>query len=263
MVYKRLNSKFLKAFAASKTKNPSGKTSSFKHIQKYFNTVQWGAKEANVMLPVSFFQGKEKFLSAYKKQVANDKKKGNVDENEANPIPINLYQLICSWAVKEGNILVWLWTIMQWNLMAQSVNIEPIALHNIKVFQDSLQFLYDVNKSDQKGSKTTTNHIYANPKNDFICPYLALEIYFCLNAAKFTTLEYIFKQSEKEKKKVVSQGYCSQLRELFNCYATIMMNFIRLAHGNAHGWRKGATMYATSGTTCPPPSPWWQGEESG
>ena len=109
---------------------------------------------------------------------------GNVDKNEANPIPIDLHQLICSWAVKEGNIMVWVWTIMQRNLMARLVNIEPTALHNIKIFQGSLQFLYNLNKADQEGSKTTTKHVYMNPLNAFICPYLAIGIYFCLNAKK-------------------------------------------------------------------------------
>ena len=144
LVYEGLNSKFLKVFVASKAKKTSGKTSSFEHIRKYFDAVQWGAKEVNAMIPVSLFQSKEKILSAFKKKVANEKKKGNVDENEADSIPINLYQLICLWAVEEGNIMVWVWTIMQWNLMARLVNIEPITLRNIKGFQDSLQFLYDL-----------------------------------------------------------------------------------------------------------------------
>ena len=33
------------------------------------------------------------------------------------------------------------------------------------------------------------------------------------------------------------------------------MSYIRLAHANAHGWRKGGATYATSGTTYPPPIP--------
>ena len=72
-----------------------------------------GAKEQNVLLPVSFYQAKDKFLAAFKKQVASEKTKGNVDENEADPIPKDLYELICTWAIKEGNITLWVWTVMQ------------------------------------------------------------------------------------------------------------------------------------------------------
>ena len=56
-----------------------------------------------------FYQAKEKFLAAFKKKMANTKK-GNTDKNEANTIPIDIYQLICTWAVKEGNIMLWIWT---------------------------------------------------------------------------------------------------------------------------------------------------------
>ena len=69
IVYKGLNSKFLKAFVATKTKKPSGKTSSYEHIWKYFDAVQWGAKETDCLLPVLFYQVKEKFLALLKKQV--------------------------------------------------------------------------------------------------------------------------------------------------------------------------------------------------
>lgn len=255
IIYEGLNSKFLKAFVATKAKKASGKTSSFDHIQKFFDAVQWGAKEANSLLPVSFYQAKEKFLTAYKKQVANAKRKGNTDENEADPIPISLYQLICSWSVKEGNVMLWIWTILQWNLMARSVNIEPIALHNIKIFGDSMQFLYDQNKSDQEGAKTTTKHVYANPSNAFICPFLALGIWLSLNSQKFQQTEFLFKQTDKENKKVASHNYCSQLKALLQRYESVVLTFIRVAHANAHGWRKGAATHATSGTTCPPPVP--------
>ena len=48
----------------------------------------------NALLPVSFYHAKEKFLAVFKKRVANKKEKGNLDENEADPIPMDLYELI-------------------------------------------------------------------------------------------------------------------------------------------------------------------------
>ena len=42
IIYKGLNSKFVKAFVGVKVKNLSRKTLSFKHVQKYFDTIQWG-----------------------------------------------------------------------------------------------------------------------------------------------------------------------------------------------------------------------------
>ena len=91
---------------------------SFACIRKYWDCVQYGAKEAGAQLPVSFYAEKDKFLQAYKKRVAKEKGEGNVDEREANPIPWGLFVLICTWSVTEGNMFLWVWSILQWNLMA-------------------------------------------------------------------------------------------------------------------------------------------------
>ena len=98
-------------------------------------------------------------------------------------------------------------------------------------------------------------HVYANPKNPHFCAFLALAIHLCLNAKIFEATESIFRKSDIEKKKVASSSYCSQLKELLKRYTNVVSCYIRLAHGNAHSYRKGAATYATSGTTCPPPIP--------
>jgi hypothetical protein len=236
IVYSGLNTKFLKVFLAMKIVKLNGKTLSYEHIRKYFDAVQFGAKETGVLLPVSFFQDKDKFLSAFKKQVAKAKGSGDTDEQEADPIPMDLYVLICTWAIGGGNIMMWMWTTMHWNLMGRSVNIEPISLHNLCVFGDSIQFLYDKNKGDPTGEKTTIKHVYANPLNPFICGYLSLGIYLCLNAEKFTKSEFVFR-NVTDRKKNATNGYCSQLKELLNRNKDVVMSYIRLAHANAHGWK--------------------------
>ena len=134
--------------------------------------------------------------------------------------------------------------------MGRSVNIEPIALHNIKVFDNSLQFLYDQNKSDQEGSKTTIKHVYANPTNPAICSHFILGIYMCLNVTKFETSEFLFKTDDNNKK-AATNIYCSQLKELLQKNDKAIISFIRLAHANVHGWRKGGATHTTSRITCP------------
>ena len=255
LIYDGINSNFVKVFIASKVKKGNGKTSSFENVRKYFDAIQFGAEEADVLLPITFYQAKDKFLPAFKKQVAKEKKNGNLDEHEADPIPMSLFILICTWAARCGNIMLHIWTILQWNLMARSVNIEPISLHNIKVYGDSIQFLYDTNKNNQEGRKTTVKHVYANPDNPYICSHLLLGIYMCLNATRFETSELLFKSKSKNEKTSSASNYCIQLKELLWQKKEIVMTYIRLAHANAHGWRKGGASYATSGTTCPPPYP--------
>ena len=123
IVYDGINPKFVKAFLSTKVKKFDGKTSSFGNIRKYFDTIQYGANKMGVFLPVSFYSNKDKYLQAFKKQVAKAKTQGDVEEREADPIPFGLYVLICQWAVRFGNIMMWVWSILQWNLLGRSVNV--------------------------------------------------------------------------------------------------------------------------------------------
>ena len=255
ILYEGLNSKFLKAFISMKVVKTNGKTCSYDNIRKYFDAVQFGAKEADILLPIAFYKDKDKFLLSFKKQVAKAKGSGEVDEKEADPIPMSLFVLICTWAVGEGNLLVWAWSILQWNLMARSINVEGLAFHNIKVFQDTIQFKYDSNKADPTGDNVSIKHIYSNPLKPFICSFLSLAIYLCLNVQRFTETEHLFKSIKCEKKRVASTNYCSQLKELLFRKSDVVKTYLRMAHANAHGWRKGSATYATSGTTAPPPTP--------
>ena len=69
------------------------------------------------VLPISFYRNKCKYLQAFKKQVAKAKTQGDIDEREADPIPFGLYVLICQWAVRSGHQMMWVWTILQLNLL--------------------------------------------------------------------------------------------------------------------------------------------------
>ena len=51
----------------------------------------------------------------------------------------------------------------------------------------------------------------------------------------------------------VSDNYCKALRDLFLQNIDTVSEFIKPDHANAHGTRKGSSIHATSGTTCPPP----------
>ena len=255
LVYEGINSRYIKAYLSQKIRKSSGKLMSFDTIRKYWDTVQYGAREANVLLHVSFYQEKDKYLQAFKKQIAKEKGEGNVDEREADPIPWKLFVLICTWVVSEGNILLWVWSILQWNLMARSINIEPLAFHNFTVFNDTIQVKYDFNKANRTGKKTSIKHVYANLLNPSVCSFLSLGIYLCLNTEKFEETERIFKRSNDKKAKVASAGYCSMLKELMVRKAGEVIGFIQLAHSNAHGFWKGSGTHATSGTTFPPPIP--------
>ena len=252
LVYEGMNPKFLKAFLSTKVIKKNGQTTSYDHIRKYFDAVQFGAKEISVLLPVGFYSAKERFLKAFHKQVAKAKGEGKLDENEADPIPKKLYVLINKWAIEEGNIHVWAWTCTQWNVIGRCNNVEVLGFHNLRIFQDSLQIKYDANKKDPNGSKVNIKNVYANPFTPSVCTFTALGVYICLNRHKYAESERIFQMNKSEKARIASTSYCSQLKEILNRHCDTVRTFVREDHANAYGLRKGGATYATAGTTCPP-----------
>ncbi|KAL3789407.1 hypothetical protein HJC23_001955 [Cyclotella cryptica] len=97
----------------------------------------------NVQLIKAFLSSKKKkkihpvtgaviLSSSYKKEHKVAKKERRTDEQEADPISSTLFRMICSWAVNEGNIFVWVFSLAMWNLMSRSISIDGLAFHHIK-----------------------------------------------------------------------------------------------------------------------------------
>ena len=250
--YEGLNVKMAKAFMAHRKMKPNGKVSSFVQIRKFHDSILYGAKSVRQSLPVSYYREMELYLSAFKKETAEAKQDGQLDEQEADPIPRSLFRLILEWALAENNIFLWVFTILQWNCMARSINIGVLSLHCFRVAMDSIAVKYDTNKADTAGEKVTEKHLYANPFDPLVSVFLAMGVWCAVEASRFEGTEYLFKQ-DKNQRNAASQRYCLQLSELFEKYKEALQQYIRADHANTHGIRKGSATDATAGTTCPPP----------
>ena len=102
------------------------------------------------------------YLKAYKKELAQGKKREIVDKKETDPISWALFVHILTWAVSSGNVFVWVYSLLQWNLMARSVNIDPLGFHNFQMGDDSIRCTYNYSKTDQAGDFVTAKNIYVN-----------------------------------------------------------------------------------------------------
>ena len=130
---------------------------------------------ANQRLSTTFYSKLDTFLAAYKREFADQKKKGNVDEREADAISSTLFTMLMKWAVQEGNVFVWAFALLMWHLMARSINIDSVALHSIKRgISDSITFKYDETKVDKTGAFVCEKNVYSNPHNPFVCVSTAL-----------------------------------------------------------------------------------------
>ena len=148
----------------------------------------------------------EEFLRAFSKEYANAKKDGNVDEQESDPITAPLFRRVCQWSLFEGNVFVWCFGLLQWNLMARTASIDALSLHNMKRGKsDSITFTHDATKSDMSGQFTSEKNVYSNPLEPEVDCFLALGIWMSLKQSGFCRFRAIFCYCERRAKHIVTK----------------------------------------------------------
>ena len=157
------------------------------------------------------------FIKTFKKEKAAAKSEGKCDEKDADEIPFTLFEGICCWAIKSGNIMLWTFTVVQWNIMGRSVNVDPLGFHNLSRDggSDCICITLDKNKSDQSGENVSPKKCYANPGNPTVCFNLALACYLCVNRDIFNRRsDKIFRKKGKDRS--ASATYCTGVKKLLH-----------------------------------------------
>jgi len=133
-VYRNLNPTVIKAFLSKKKYKPNKFTTdgkrvhySFSHTRKYQDAILFGAHRAKVPLPDIYDSEMKNYLDSVKKEKTKAKKGGQLDETEADPITFELYRLLCKYAIEEGDIFTWAFTVLQWSCMARSISIDDLT----------------------------------------------------------------------------------------------------------------------------------------
>jgi hypothetical protein len=131
-VYSGLNPKYILSYlAAMKDKKEGGKYYDTSHMSKFYDAIKWGAGIAKQHLSTEFYSSLDTFNACYKKEWAEQKKRGNVDEREADAINSTLFKLLLKWAINEGNVFVWVFCLVMWHLIARSINVDPMSLYGV------------------------------------------------------------------------------------------------------------------------------------
>ena len=141
LVYEGLRVDMVIAYmAATKAKATAedavAKIYSYEHMRKIHDAALFGARTVQQVLSSSYYSEMHSVLQSFRKETADACSHGNVDEKSADPISFSHFRMILTWAIERGNIFVWVWTILQWNLMARPISIDPLALHNIGISED-------------------------------------------------------------------------------------------------------------------------------
>ena len=250
IVYEGLRVDMVLAYIAGNKYKGNKKLYSHTHMRKVNDAILFGARTVKKKLPSSYYSEMDSFLASFKKEEATAKADGNVDERSADPICFSLFRHILTWSLESGNIFVWAWTILQWNLMAQSISIDPLALHNVTVSEDHFVFKHDSTKTDKKGEKLHNKSVYCNPLDPTVCVGVSLGVWLCLEQGSFEDSEKLFLRGGG-KAGSASHRYCEQLLQMMKTFWEVVKTFI--TNMSAHGIRKGSATHVASATTVPPP----------
>jgi hypothetical protein len=254
LIYQGMNVNYVLNFLISTERRNDGKLKSYQDIRKYRDAILWGAKVSGERLPQQFYEQIDVYLGAYKKKFVIAKKTGEVDEHGADPISFPLYELLLQWAIESNNVFVWFWTVCQWNFMARSASIDPLAFHNFSLGTDSIIGRYDDSKADKTGDRLSEKKLYANPNDWRKCFWTGLGIYTAINQDHLSKSERFF-LSPGTKEGIAANRYCEQLMGIVARHEEEVSLQIRYGHMNPYGLRKGAATHAISGTTAAPSIP--------
>ena len=98
--YEQLNPRFVKAFLSRVKVKPDQNLMSYESLRKFHDALLWGAKQAGSGLPRRYYMQLYQYLKAYKRELAQGKKREIVDEKEADPNSWALLVHILTWAVE-------------------------------------------------------------------------------------------------------------------------------------------------------------------
>lgn len=122
------------------------------------------------------------FLANYRKRYATAKQDGEVNEQSADMMPVGVYRFLCDKAVAEGNSFLWTWLVTQWSLMCRSINVNGLLMEHIGVSGDAFTMRFPKTKCGQGGEQEHVKHVYANPLNPAVCPFLTFGVH-CMRTA--------------------------------------------------------------------------------
>lgn len=256
--YECINPDIIIAFLSQKKLNPNKKNSdgrnlhySFTHLRKFKDAILAGAERANVPLSSKFHYEMKRHFASIKKETVSAKKKGELDEREADPISYELLHFINKTMIKKGDLFSWAFGTCQWHCMARSVSIDDLSFGMISMATDSMVVNYSDSKSDQKGEKVTPKNCFANPFDHVVCIFTALGCYFSVNNGRWSRSRFTIFRNAQTKPGSASSKYCQHIQNVYHEFKDVFEEYVREHHFSIHGVRKGAAILGASGTTLP------------
>jgi hypothetical protein len=144
-------------------------------------------RKKNIALDSTLKSEISNFMSGHRKMVAEAKLNGRLPSKEGKaPLSFQGYIRVCRYALqwyqneRLGSIFPHCFTALSWNLCARSASVASLLFSHIELKNDAIGVTVPKHNGEQEGARILPVHIYANPLQPEICPFLSLAIYvFC------------------------------------------------------------------------------------
>jgi len=208
------------------------------------------------------------FMKCMKRHVASTRmESGDSQIVGKRKMDFKVYEKICELFLKEEAeeyLFARCFLTLEWNLMARSESIVTANFFHITWEDDSLVFRFAKSKSDQTGRNTNQVwHVYASPDKPATCPVLALATYLFSNPGLTDVCGDVDDMDGNK------NGSSSRLFPGSDQYGRFMACLHRVIENNleeflllgikepgdlgSHSARKGASSFASAGSTVSPP----------
>mmetsp|Transcript_20744 Transcript_20744/g.31523 ORF Transcript_20744/g.31523 Transcript_20744/m.31523 type:complete len:642 (-) Transcript_20744:310-2235(-) len=164
---------------------------------------------------------------------------------------VEVYELIARLMFesdKKEHIFAHAFHVLDWNLMKRAENVVDCKITHIFFCNDSLTFIFAKSKSCDNEELLGPWHVYANPDNPHICPFLALARFLFAFPDAFGGSRPLFEGSNSYSRyqKVFGDLLKSNEEEIRACG-------VEICDLGTHSGRKGVGTLVAAGCTVSPP----------
>jgi hypothetical protein len=205
------------------------------------------------------------FMKCMKRHVASVKmESGDSQIVGKRKMDFKVYEKICELFLKEEGeefLFARCFLTLEWNLMARLESIVTTNFYHITWEDDSLVFRFAKSKTDQTGRNTNQVwHVYATPAKPATCPVLALATYLFSNPGLTDMCGDVDMDGNNGGSSRLFPGG-DQYGRFMDCLRRVIENnlevflLLGIKPGDlgSHSARKGASSFASAGSTVSPP----------
>jgi hypothetical protein len=194
----------------------------------------------------------EQFYTGLKRSANKTRAEQGIREGK-EAMPFDVYRAICgSWLQSMKGHELWghAYAVVSWNLMCRTNNVASISLTKIEVRDDSVCVAFTHTKTDQAGERMKDPiHLYANPYQPEVCPFLAIGIHFARLGSTCGAAGELFPNTHQDNRFGHILHGTLKNDEVVRL---LTANSLKANAIGTHSLRKGAITYVTSGSTAGP-----------